>query len=41
MTARGVHSTSFDGDEFYLVLSKPHSGKVLLAYPAKYFTLEE
>lgn len=41
MTARGVHNTSFDGDEFYLVLSKPHSGKVLLAYPAKYFTLEE
>lgn len=41
MTVRGVHNTSFDGDEFYLVLSKPHSGKVLLAYPAKYFTLEE
>ena len=40
MTTRGVHNTSFDGDEFYLVLSRPHSGKVLLAYPAKYFVLE-
>ena len=28
------------GDEFYLVLSRLHSGKILLAYPAKYFQLE-
>lgn len=40
MTSEGVYHTSFDGDEFYLVLSKPHSGKILLAYPAKYFQLE-
>ena len=25
------------GDEFYLVLSKPHTGKILLAYNAKMF----
>ena len=41
MTAEGVYHTSMDGDAFYLVLTKPHSGKILLAYPAKYFTLEE
>lgn len=41
MTTSGVHNTSFDGDEFYLVLSRPHNGKILLAYPAKYFILEE
>ena len=40
MTSEGVYHTSFDGDEFYLVLSRPHSGKILLAYPAKYFQLE-
>lgn len=40
MTSDGVYHTSFDGDEFYLVLSKPHNGKILLAYPAKYFQLE-
>lgn len=41
MTSEGVYRTSFDGDEFYLVLSRPHNGKILLAYPAKYFTLED
>jgi hypothetical protein len=41
MSPEGVYHTSFDGDEFYLVLSRPHSGKILLAYPTKYFTLEE
>ena len=41
MTAKGVHDLAFEGDEYYLVLSKPHSGKILLAYPAKYFQLEE
>ena len=41
MTGEGVYRTSMDGDVFYLVLTKPHSGKILLAYPAKYFTLEE
>ena len=40
MTSEGVYNTSFDGDEFYLVLSRLHSGKILLAYPAKYFQLE-
>lgn len=28
-------------DEFYLVLSKPHTGNILLAYPTKMFTLEK
>ena len=28
-------------DEFYLVLSKPHTGKILLAYPAKMFTFQK
>lgn len=28
------------GDEFYLVLSKPHTGKILLAYNTKMFELE-
>ena len=28
-------------DEFYLVLSKPHTGTILLAYPKKLFTLEQ
>lgn len=27
-------------DEFYLVLSKPHTGKILLAYPRKMFDLQ-
>ncbi len=29
------------GDEFYLVVSKPHTGRILLAYPAKMFTLQQ
>ena len=28
-------------DEFYLVLSKPHTGKILLAYPKKMFVLQQ
>ena len=40
MTSEGVCHTSFAGDEFYLVLSKPHSGKILLVYNAKLFQLE-
>lgn len=28
-------------DEFYLVLSKPHTGKILLAYPKKMFDLQQ
>ena len=40
MTAKGVHNLAFEGDEYYLVLSKPHSGTVLLAYNAKLFELE-
>lgn len=28
-------------DEFYLVLSKPHTGKILLAYPRKMFDLQQ
>lgn len=40
MTARGVDNLAFEGDEYYLVLSKPHNGKILLAYNAKLFELE-
>lgn len=41
MGPMGVFNGAVDGDEFYLVLAKPHSGKILLAYNAKLFTLEE
>ena len=41
MGPMGVFNGSVDGDEFYLVLSKPHSGKILYAYNAKLFELEE
>ena len=45
----GLHAMDADmvyfhaecGDEFYLVLSKPHTGKILLAYPTKMFILQE
>ena len=40
MTARGVDNLAFEGGEYYLVLSKPHSGKILLAYNAALFELE-
>ena len=40
MTARGVDNLAFPGGEYYLVLSKPHSGKILLAYNAELFQLE-
>ena len=35
MTAKGVHNLAFEGDEYYLVLSRPHNGAILLAYNAK------
>ena len=41
MRDQGVFNYAVDGDEFYLVLSKPHSGKILFAYNAKMFVLEE
>ncbi|MBQ8793914.1 MAG: hypothetical protein IJZ63_04125, partial [Clostridia bacterium] len=40
MSAFGVYSTAETGDEFYLVLSKRHSGKILLVYNKKFFELE-
>lgn len=40
MTPEGVYHTSFDGNEFYLVLSRPHNGKILLAYNTELFRLE-
>jgi len=41
MDDRGVYNYAVHGDEFYLVLSKPHSGRILFAYNAKMFELEE
>lgn len=34
-----VYESSDYGDEFYLVLSKPHTGEILLAYNTKTFEL--
>lgn len=41
MSDRGVYNYAVHGDEFYLVLSKPHSGKILFAYNTKMFELKE
>ena len=40
LSAHGEYIYAMEGDEYYLVLSKPHSGKILLAYNAKLFELE-
>ena len=40
MSAEGVYNYSDSGDEFYLVLSKPHTGKILFAYNTKMFEME-
>ena len=40
MSAVGVYNYADSGDEFYLVLSKPHTGKILFAYNTKMFELE-
>ena len=37
---KGVYNYAGHGDEFYLVLSKPHNGKILLAYNDKMFEME-
>ena len=39
MSSYGLYQFTSLGDEFYLVLSKPHTGKVLLAYSDRLFTL--
>lgn len=41
MSDEGVFNYAVNGDAFYLVLSKPHAGKILCAYNAKLFELEE
>ena len=41
MSCDGVYNYSVCGDEFYLVLSKPQTGKILLAYNTKMFEFEE
>ena len=41
MSDQGVYNYSIPGDEFYLILSKPHSGKILFAYNKKMFDLEK
>ena len=40
LSADGVYNYSSCGDEFYLVLSKPYTGKILLAYNTKMFEFE-
>ena len=40
MSAEGVYNYANSGDEFYLVLSKPHTGKILFAYNTKMFEFE-
>ena len=40
MSNEGVYKYSSSGDEFYLVLSKPHTGKILFAYNTKMFEME-
>ena len=40
MSNKGVYEYSSNGDEFYLVLSKPHIGKILYAYNTKMFEFE-
>ncbi len=41
MRDQGVYNYAVHGDEFYLVLSQPHSGKILFAYNTKMFELEK
>lgn len=41
MTDKGISNTSIEGDEFYVVLSKPHTGCVLIAYNCKLFQLDK
>ena len=38
---RGMYNCSDSGDEFYLVLSKPHTGNILLAYNTKQFDMDD
>ncbi|MBO5853078.1 MAG: hypothetical protein J6Q74_04635 [Clostridia bacterium] len=40
MSNKGVYNYSECDDEFYLVLSKPHTGKILLAYNTKLFEMK-
>lgn len=39
MSDVGVYNYANNGDEFYLVLSKPNNGKILFAYNAKMFEM--
>lgn len=39
LSAEGEYFYASPGDEYYLVLSKPHSGKILAAYNKKLFEL--
>ena len=40
MSNKGVYNYSECDDEFYLVLSKPHTGKILMAYNTKLFEMK-
>ncbi len=41
MGETGLYNSSKFGDEFYLVLSEPHTGRILTVYPAKWFEPED
>ena len=41
LSEEGTYRYCDCGDEFYLVLSKPHTGKILLVYNTKLFELQE
>ncbi len=41
MSRVGLYNSSKFGDEFYLVLSEPHTGRILTVYPAKWFEPED
>lgn len=40
MSDKSVYNYANCGDEYYLVLSKPHTGRILLAYNTKMFSME-
>lgn len=40
LSCMGEYYHASEGDEYYLVLSKPHNGKILLAYNTKMFYIE-
>lgn len=41
MSGKGVYLTSHCGDEFYLVISEPNTGKILRVYNTNLFDFKE